>query len=354
MLFLFAFSSVLTILLIYLIIKNASLLGMVAIPNERSVHKKTTPSGAGLAFISAMFISVAINNWSAYNSDLWIFTAIFLVFMLGVYDDYQHSLPKLKFIGILLAAIIVYINGLAIDTLGSYFGYDEPLPVWVSFPITLIAITGFTNALNLIDGLDGLAGTISLIIIGSLAYLGYVNKDGFVIMVSGAVLPALLVFMLFNWNPAKIFMGDSGSLTIGFIIAILSIKALAYIDPVSILFIAAIPILDTVTVMVRRKRHGLSILSADKNHLHHIMLDVFKGNVKKTVLFIASLQLLLSLFGIFLASKLGQEVTLPLFFICLIGLYIVIERLCYKNNRPLFAPSESRSDKIHVSNLSRS
>lgn len=110
------------------------------------------------------------------------------------------------------------------------------------------------------------------------------------------LIAAILAFMMFNWNPAKIFMGDSGSLTLGFLIALLSIKALPYIQPTSVLFIAAIPIMDTLIVMIRRLKSGKSPFSPDKLHIHHLLLRFF--NVKKTVFLLIIMQTLYSMIGL--------------------------------------------------------
>ena len=326
MLITFLITAALSAALIFLLIENAGSLGLVAVPNERSAHKEITPCGAGIAFISAFFIGAAIHSWSIYSNYFLTSLAAMLIFIFGIYDDLQQSSSRTKFLIIIIATLMVFIEGLQIESIGSYFGKEVDL-FWLSFPVTLVAIVGFTNALNLTDGLDGLAGSISLIILSGLNYIGYLHHDAFILATSSGLFPALVAFLMFNWNPAKVFMGDSGSLTLGFIIAVLSIKALEYIDPVSILFIAAIPILDTVTVMVRRKLSGHSMVKADKNHLHHIVLNNFNGNVRRTVLLIGGIQLAFTLFGILVASQLGQEITLPLFFICLFVFYFVTEKI---------------------------
>ncbi len=332
MLISFIITSILSSSLILLLIQYAPALGLVAVPNERSAHKDVTPCSAGIAFIGAMFIGTMISGWEIYSSHWLSVVAIFLVFLLGVYDDYRHSSSYSKFFLILVAGVLVCFDGMRIHSIGVYFNTDISLH-WLAIPVTLFAIAGFTNALNLIDGLDGLAGGVSLIILAGLEYVGYINQDPFLINIISVLFPALLAFIVFNWNPAKVFMGDSGSLTLGFIIAVLSIKALDYIDPISILFIAALPVLDTVTVMIRRKRNGLSLFSADKNHLHHILLDKFGGNVKVTVLVLVGFQLVFTLFGIFISSKMGQEITLPLFLACLIVLYVWVDVITVKVRR---------------------
>ncbi len=326
MLISFLITTFLSATLIFLLIENASSLGLVAVPNNRSVHKKITPCGAGIAFIGAFFIGVTIYSWGIYSAYFLTSLAVVLIFILGIYDDLKHSSSHAKFLIIIIATLMIFIEGLRIESIGNYFEKEANL-FWLSFPVTLFAVVGFTNALNLIDGLDGLAGTISLIILSGLSYIGYIHQDDFIFTTGAILFPTLVIFLAFNWNPARVFMGDSGSLTLGFIIAVLSIKSLDYIDPVSILFIAAIPILDTVTVMVRRKLSGHSMVSADKNHLHHIILNTFNGNVKKTVLLISGIQLVFTLFGVLLTNQIGQELTLPLFFICLIVFYFVTERI---------------------------
>jgi len=342
MLFSFIITLLLSVVLVFFLIQNAASLGMIAVPNERSSHKKITPCGAGIAFFSAMIISILLYGSEIYHSYLLFVSAFFMVFGIGIYDDYRQTTSQTKFLVIIVAALLVYIDGIGIHSLGNYFGRTLFLS-WGALPITLLAIVGFTNALNLSDGLDGLAGGICLVIIAGLGYIGQANHDAFMVNTCIVLFSTLLGFMWFNWNPAKVFMGDSGSLTLGFMIAVLSIKALAYVNPVSILFMAAIPILDTVIVMVRRKKYKCSMVDADKNHLHHILLDIFSGNVKKTVLSIASMQLFFTVLGVFFVNRLGQEITLPLFFGFLFLFYWLVEKMCDKVNRPFIVSDENRT-----------
>ncbi|KAB7881993.1 hypothetical protein GA417_13805, partial [Poseidonibacter ostreae] len=147
-------------------------------------------------------------------------------------------------------------------------------------PFTMFALAGFTNALNLIDGLDGLAGSVSIIILSTFLYIGYINQDQLIIILTSTTITALCAFMLFNWNPASIFMGDSGSLFLGFIISLVAVISIQYIHPITILYLAAIPILDTIVVSIRRIRKGLYPFSPDKTHIHHILLNFFGKTVE--------------------------------------------------------------------------
>ena len=166
----------------------------------------------------------------------------------------------------------------------------------------MFALAGFTNALNLIDGLDGLSSSISIVILSSFLYIGFMNNDELIYTLSIFTIASLLAFLFFNWHPASIFMGDSGSLFIGFIIATVAVLSLKYIHPIAILYLAAVPILDTIIVMTRRIKKGLSPVQPDKTHIHHILLNFFRKKVKKTVSFLILMQILFSLVGLLLAS----------------------------------------------------
>lgn len=313
-------------LLLALFIAGAPKLGLVAVPNERSAHSSATPCGAGIAFISAAIVGFFASQFAMYAPYLPSILGILIVFLLGVYDDLKHSSSNVKFLITAIAAGLILFNGYSIGTIGTYFG--KPINIgWFAYPVTIIALVGFTNALNLVDGLDGLAGSISLVILSGLLYIAYLNNDALIMRFGLVLFFAVMTFLVFNWNPAKVFMGDSGSLTLGFIIGFFSIKALEYIDPVSILYIAAIPIFDTVTVMIRRKLNGQSIVNADKNHLHHILLEFNHGNVKATVLMLAAAQGCFTLFGVFVTTRLGQEITLPLFILLILLLLLYLEKI---------------------------
>jgi UDP-GlcNAc:undecaprenyl-phosphate GlcNAc-1-phosphate transferase len=170
------------------------------------------------------------------------------------------------------------------------------LPVWLVFPFTFFAIAGYTNALNLMDGLDGLAASISIVIFVTFLAIGIENKDELLITLSSFFTVTLLAFLLFNWNPAKVFMGDSGSLALGMVISILAIQSMQYITPISALFIIAMPVLDTFIVMTRRLQRHISPFKADKNHMHHFLFNV-KGDVSYTVIILVLMQIVFSIIG---------------------------------------------------------
>ncbi len=163
------------------------------------------------------------------------------------------------------------------------------------------------------DGLDGLAASISVVIFVVFLVIGIENKDELMIFLSSFFTITLLAFLFFNWHPAKVFMGDSGSLSLGMVISILSIQAIHYIAPVSILFIIAIPVMDTFIVITRRiQRHG-SPFRADKNHMHHFLYNV-KGDIRYTVIILVLMQMVFSIIGYQLDSS-NEFLSLMIFMI---------------------------------------
>lgn len=316
-----------TLLFIKLLIKNATSLRLTDIPNERSSHDKVTPRGAGIGFGFAFFISILLFDFSLFVEYWLLFLGIFIVFLVGILDDYQGASPKAKFYAIFLATFLLFLNDISIYSLGSFFGFE--LSLWYfALPFTMFALAGFTNALNLIDGLDGLATSVAIVILSSFLYIGYIYDNELIMVLSSLTIASLLAFLIFNWNPAKIFMGDSGSLFLGFIISVIACLSLEHIHPIAILYLAALPIVDTIVVMVRRLKKGISPSIPDKTHVHHIMLKFFSKKVKKTVLFLVLVQSLFSLVGIILSLDTYETGQGPSSFIALVA-FVGITILIY-------------------------
>ena len=313
-------------LVIWLIIRNAPKLGLIDMPNGRSVHKHATPRGAGIGIYLAVALFFPLFHFELFGSYFWSLAAIFLVFVVGVLDDHRDTAPRTKFVVITIATVIVYFDGLTFTSLKTFFGVEVPLGV-LALPFTLFATVGFTNAFNLIDGLDGLAGTIGLVILATLYYLGYRYDDPFVMVVAGSFIVTLLAFLLFNWNPARVFMGDSGSLTLGFVISVLVIKLTAYIQPVAVFYLVALPVLDTLIVMIRRKRRGRSMVSPDRTHIHHIFLALFQYDVKKTVLFLGAVQAVYGYTALGLCEGAEQSYSLLFFILNFFILYVLLSAI---------------------------
>jgi len=323
---------ILSLVLVYLVKHYAPKLGLMDIPNDRSSHCSIIPRGAGIGFYLAVALILPIFYFDLMLSHIWSIVAILFVFIVGMLDDHHDTSPNAKFIVIIISTIFLSFDGLIIDNMGTFFGVPITLG-WFAIPFTIFAVVGFTNALNLIDGLDGLAATISIVILGTFMTIGYQHHDVFMILLSGSFLFSILAFLIFNWYPASIFMGDSGSLALGFVISLLAIKSLSYISTISILFIAAIPILDTVIVMVRRKIRGRSVFCADRCHLHHILRHFFAEDTPKTVLFLAILQLIYSMTALQLDKDMDEGYLLVLFILNIVMLYLFLEAMIKRQKR---------------------
>ena len=293
--------------LVKMVIKFAHKLDLYDVPNERSHHCNVTPSGAGIGFVMAFFIAMFGFEFQLLSEYWYVFAAIFMVFSIGIYDDRHDVSAKLKFIAIFFAVFVMWLNGFSIDTLGVWYGYDLSIATWIALPLSMFALSGFTNALNLIDGIDGLSSSVSLIILLFFAFLGFEYHNDLIVILSTFTIAAIIGFLFLNWHPAEIFMGDSGSLTIGFIISILATLSLQDVHPIAIFYLTAVPILDTLIVMVRRIRRNKSPFSPDKTHIHHIMVKFFDMNVKKTVGFLVILQIIFSSIGYMILDSINKN-----------------------------------------------
>lgn len=274
-------------LVIPFIKKIAFHVGALDIPDERKVHKKPMPRMGGLGIYSGFLLGYMIfgEHTPAMNS---ILIGSFILLVTGMLDDIKPLKPIPKLIGQLIAALVVVFYGKILLLDASFFGIYINFDLW-SYPITILFILGCINCMNLIDGLDGLAGGISSIFfltIGIIAY--FQGRVGLTVVLTFIMLGSTLGFLVHNFHPAKIFMGDSGSMFLGFIIAIITLLGFKSIITSSIIIplcILVVPILDTICAIIRRKLKGESIGTPDKNHFHHQLLRQ-NHSIRTTVLII--------------------------------------------------------------------
>ena len=275
--------------------KIANHIGALDIPNERKVHKTPMPRLGGLGIYSGFLLGYMIfgEHTPAMNS---ILIGSFVIIITGIIDDIKPLKASYKFIGQFIAALIVVIYGGILLRDVSFFGIYIDFNYW-TYPITILFILGCINCMNLIDGLDGLAAGISAIFfltIGIIAYLQ--GRIGLSVVLTFIMFGSTLGFLLHNFNPAKIFMGDSGSMFLGFIIAIITLLGFKSILTSSIIIplcILIVPILDTLCAIIRRKLKGESIGTPDKSHFHHQLLRK-NCSVRVTVLIIYLITILFS------------------------------------------------------------
>jgi UDP-GlcNAc:undecaprenyl-phosphate GlcNAc-1-phosphate transferase len=265
--------------------KIAVKLGAVDIPNDdRRVHKKPIARLGGLAIVAGFFVSILFNifNDVLINSSLFqlnkqmmgLLTGILIIVALGIVDDVYQLKAKVKLVFQIIAAVIVVASGTKIQVI---YGFSELSP-YISIPLTICWIIGITNAINLIDGLDGLAAGVSSIASLSLFFVSIIFKRWDVALITAALAGSTLGFLPYNFNPAKIFMGDTGSTFLGFTLGVISIQgtlksytAMAIAIP---LLVLGLPLFDTVFAVLRRVISGKSIMEADRGHLHHKLIDM--------------------------------------------------------------------------------
>lgn len=299
---------------------------LLDIPNNRSSHHKATPKVGGIAIFFLLSCSAIIYPEFLTYHLLSVF-AILLVFTIGVVDDFLDLSPYPKFFVMIISSLMVIYDGYTISSLGTYFGTATTLGI-LTIPFTVFAIVGFTNAMNLIDGLDGLSGSVSAVILAGFTYIGYIHNDITVLYLSSILLLGVIIFLLFNLNPAKIFLGDSGALLVGFTVSIIGVKLLDYISPTSVFFLTGIPILDTLYVMVNRVLNKKSPFKADKTHLHHNILR-HTQDAKKTVQILALSQVMFTLIGLSLMNN-DDMLNLSIF-ITIYALFFVMLRSSKSN-----------------------
>ena len=268
------------------VVKNFAIrIGAVDKPDARKVHHGLIPRLGGLAIYAGFMVSVIATIGFTYEMVGIMLGATFLI-AVGIADDVYSLPPKVKLLGQIIAAAIpvvifnINIEWIDVPRLGIIY-----LPEIISLPLTIFWIIGFVNTVNLIDGLDGLAAGIATIASIAIALLAFQMGQWVAAMV--AMTGACLAFLQYNFNPAKIFMGDTGSMFLGYIISAVSVmgsmKTVATAVLIVPLLALTVPITDTLLAIVRRKSSGVPIFSPDKNHLHHRLLA--KGlNQKQVVL----------------------------------------------------------------------
>lgn len=296
------------------------------------------PRIGGLAIYIALLIGFIFISFFE-DVSLSIILGASVIMITGFIDDKFQIKPWQKLLGQFIATVIILSDGLFIKYLTIPFSEQSiQISFWVAIPISLLWIIGVTNSVNLIDGLDGLASGVSIIAAGAIFVMAIIMNDIQVALLSIALIGATLGFLFFNFYPAKIFMGDTGSLLLGFLLSVLSIIGFKQVTMVTLiipLVILAIPIADTAIAIIRRKINNQKIMDADKNHLHHRLL-ASGFSQRQAVLFIYSLSLLFG-FGAVMLYKADLLGTTIIFVLLLLVLELLIEvfELINKNYKPL-------------------
>ena len=317
------------------VISLAKKTGAVDKPDARKVHKKPIPRIGGIAiFLGFMAAIIATAIMAKFRGEM-LFEVIglivsgSLIFLVGIVDDYKNLPAKIKLLGqIIAAAVLVIAFDVRIDFVTDPFG-DYIYLEWFAIPATLFWLVGITNTVNLIDGLDGLAAGVSLIAAGTIFFVA--KEQGFflITILTAALIGAAFGFLFYNTNPARIFMGDSGSLFLGFMLAGISVigatksaTTIALIVPILAL---GLPILDTTFAIVRRYLGGQPIFKPDKGHLHHRLLKLGFSQ-RQAVFLMYMISVLLGLSAIVL-TEVSSQFAILILVIVLVAIFYGAKKL---------------------------
>ncbi|MFQ1844836.1 UDP-N-acetylglucosamine--undecaprenyl-phosphate N-acetylglucosaminephosphotransferase [Aeromonas veronii] len=317
------------LIMLFILRKVAKKVHLVDRPNERKQHQGLIPLVGGIS----IYITLMLILWGKSDllvaSDIYVLCASVLVLM-GVIDDKYDVDYRIRLvIQILISCAMIFGAGLSLKSLGGLvFGHELVLGP-LGYIVTVFAVLGAINAFNMVDGIDGLLGGLTLATFGGLAYISYIDEQMFLarfcLLMMIIVLPYIILNLGFPFGVRrKVFMGDAGSMLIGFTVIWVLLQGTqgpkAQMYPVTALWLIAIPLMDMVTIMVRRVRKGHSPFKPDREHLHHICMKAGLSS-RQTLLFICLLAVLLAAGGIILEAMNVPEIISLLLFIVVFLLY---------------------------------
>lgn len=310
------------------IIRIAEIKHLFDEPDDRKCHKTNVPTLGGLAIFAGLIFSLTF--WSRQKEIVelqYIISSIIVLFFVGMKDDLFNLVHYKKLAGQLLAALIlVHWGGIRITSFFGIFGIHE-LDLVSSYTFSMFTMVVITNAMNLIDGIDCLAGAVGAVAAAFFGAWFFQMEQHQYVILSASLMGSLLAFLYYNRTPAKIFMGDTGSLMVGVVLSILAIKfiemnrVLPITDsakirgiPVVTIAILIIPLFDTLRVFTLRILQGKSPFHPDRNHIHHLLIDLGFSHIKATFLLIG-FNVMMIAFAYYMQG-IRSEITLALILVC--------------------------------------
>ena len=278
------------------------------VPAERAAHTRSIPTVGGIAIFSGIIFSLLF--WSNLENIQFILVSLVIVFFVGILDDLLGLTPYKKLMGQIIAILImIYFGKIQIDNMHGVLGIQE-LPDFTTTLFTVFVVIVITNGINLIDGVDGLACGVGLISSFCFGVVALIMSQLDMAIIAFSLTGSLLAFLKYNFHPARIFMGDTGSLLVGMTLSVLAINCIKYglitetiglpnKGPLLAIVFLAIPLFDSLRVFIVRIREGRHPLYPGRGHIHHALLDLGIGH-KRTALFLYLLSLLLILPSYFL------------------------------------------------------
>ena len=326
----FAIALIVSLIVMPAVISLAKRTGAMDAPNARKVHKKPIPRIGGLGiYIGFMTAIIFILPQFGLDAEMFkettgLIVSGSLIVFLGLIDDYKNLPAVIKLIGQILAATVLVVLfdvriNFVTDPFGDYLYLDN-----FAIPLTIFWLVGLTNTVNLIDGLDGLAAGVAAIASFTILLIALEQNFILVAVLTAALAGAAVGFLKYNFNPATIFMGDTGSMFLGFMLAGISVtgavKSVAAIALIVPIFALGLPILDTTFAIVRRVRGGVPIFKPDKGHLHHRLLNA-GFTQRQAVLLMYVVSALFGLSAIALTAVSSQIAVLILLFVVAVIIY---------------------------------
>jgi len=331
----FVTAFVVAMLLMPFLIKIINRFQLFDVPDNRKEHVQPIPTMGGIVVCIAMAVACLLwFNFSRDNFTIAFFFSIGVLFILGILDDRHNISVSNKFIIQLAAATLIAFSGMRITHFNGLLGIYG-LPVLIQYILTILAIAGITNAFNLIDGIDGLAGGLGFMSLSILGLFLTLSGDASTAIVAFAFAGGLLGFLYYNFNPARIFMGDTGSLVLGFIISVLCIRllqlnigtpnAILPHAPVFVSGIVLIPVFDTLRVFGLRMWKGKSPFSPDKSHIHHLLTNNGWSHSFTTKLICTIHGIILTLS--FFLKSVSQEAGALILLLCMLLTALIFKRI---------------------------
>ncbi|HDH16040.1 MAG TPA: undecaprenyl-phosphate alpha-N-acetylglucosaminyl 1-phosphate transferase [Gammaproteobacteria bacterium] len=296
-----------TVFLLFLLRPVAFRIGLVDKPDERKQHEGTVPLTGGLAMVVALSFSILTLNISIGWLRAFLAGALILV-ITGVLDDLHELSTTARFSAQIIATTIMALwGGVVLNDFGHLVSTAFVVELgWLAIPITAFSAIGVINAVNMLDGIDGLAGFVTLVAVAGMAIISFTAGETNILFILGLFAAVLAAFLIFNLyrnkeNCSLVFMGDAGSMFLGFVLSwfliTLSQGDERAMSPVTALWLFAVPLFETLTMMIRRVSHGRSPFAADREHVHH-MFELAGFSKHMTLLIIISASILFAVVGL--------------------------------------------------------
>lgn len=339
---LFTLAFFIALLITPLVRRKAIAWGAVAVPDDgRHIHTQPTPRLGGVAIYLAFALTLLgvplLGNMvgdifrAQLPELLGLLVPATLIFLFGIYDDFRGAAAPLKLVFQISAAVMVYAAGFRIENLSSPFGGTWRLPSLLGFALTVLWVIVITNAFNLIDGIDGLAAGASVFALISILIFSVAQENPEISLLALVLVGAVMGFLRYNFNPATIFLGDSGSLFLGFMAAALSLAGSqkgSTIVAIAIPLVSfGLPVTEAGLSLARRFLSGQSLFAGDRGHIHHMLLQ--RGlTQRQAVILLYAVCALFSLFGLMLLNP-QRNLAALIFFVLGVGIVFGVQRLRY-------------------------